>query len=297
MTEPTADPNAEVIADLARRAYAAAHPEAYELEGDTETLVVRVVRHDETVKVLDLEPKLGAPRRPTGSATLFDPADFADYVNRLSDEKTTVWGHEERASFVAVFNDHVGHEAGWRDHSATLQLQPDPEWQSWMQFDGKWFGQTDFAEFLEDHAAAIIDPAPADFLEVATTFKAHKKAEFASKVDLTTTDLQLTYNEETTAKTTRAGQIEVPRRFVVSLAPFLGTIPRELSARLRWSIEGGQLSIGFKLHRPDLVKRDAFADIRTMIGDQLSGEPYPVPVLLGSRPQLGTTGVATAAQV
>ncbi|MEU0465062.1 DUF2303 family protein [Amycolatopsis sp. NPDC006131] len=285
MTEPQ-ELDAEVIADLARRAETAKTVKAYEIDGDAESVVVRVVRNDERVEVLDLERKLDTPRRPRGTANLYDPGDFVAYVKRLRSESTTVWGDEDKSRFTAVFNDHLDQlEPGWRDHTAVLQLQDDPEWTTWVKASGTWFGQGAFAEFLEDHAAAVVTPDGATMLEIATEFKAHKKAEFQSKVDLTTSDIQLTYNEETTAKTTRAGQLEIPREFVVSLAPFLGVTPRNLVARLKWNVQEGQLSIGYRLHRPDLVKRDAFADIRAALVEGLgSRDEGGVPVLLGASP-------------
>ncbi|WP_435583356.1 DUF2303 family protein [Amycolatopsis thermoflava] len=285
---------AEVIADLARRTEAATVAESYIVSDSADSIIVRVERNDESTVVHDLESKLERPRRNRGTASLYDPSDFAAYTRRLADAYTTVWGDENNGRFTAVFNDHADSEsAGWRDHTAVLQLQDDPEWTAWLKFDNKWFTQMQFAEFLEEHAAVIIEPNPADFLEVASTFKAHKKADFSSGVDLTTGDVQLTYNEETTAKTTKAGQIEVPRQFTVSIAPFLGTTPRPVAARLRWTIDEGALSIGYKLHRPDLVKRDAFADIRQALveslaaveGDDSVAYDGVVPVLLGAAPR------------
>ncbi|WP_052372003.1 DUF2303 family protein [Amycolatopsis taiwanensis] len=288
MTQPSDMASAaERVEDLARRVAAVAKPEPYTVETALDSIIVRTERNDESTVVHDLERLLDYPRRHRGTATLYDPADFIAYVQRLADTYTTVWGDEDKARFTAVFNDHADADfAGWRDHTATLQLQLDPEWRAWQQHDGKWFAQLAFAEFLEDHAAAILEPAPADFLEVATTFKAHRKAEFSGGVNLTTGDVQLTYNEETTAKATRAGQIEVPRQFTVALAPFLGTPARGLAARLRWTVDGGQLSIGYKLHRPDLAQRDAFADIRQTIAEGLNPGPddHNVPVLLGAAP-------------
>lgn len=290
MTEPAHDPTAEVIADLARRAEAAKEIEPFEVDGEAETILVRVTRRDETFETLDLERKLQAPRRLRGTASLHDPMDFVTYVRRLADIHTTVWGDEGNARFTAVFNDHADHYSpGWRDHTAVLLLQEDPEWTTWVNASGSWFGQVKFAEFLEDHAAAVVSPDGATMLEIATEFKAHKKAEFSSKVDLTTQDVQLTYNEETTAKATRAGQVEIPREFVVALSPFLGVPPVNVVARLKWNVDGGQLALGFRLHRPDLVKRDAFADIQTALTEGLSAvkdddDNPPVTVLLGAAP-------------
>lgn len=288
MTTPPVD--ATAIESLTRRAEAATTPAMTEpIHG--RSVVIRVVRNDETVEARNFERWLDFPDRPRGTATLHDPVDFTAYVNRLRTTASTVWGDEQRDRFTAVFNDHEdtasGDVAGWRDHTAVLQLQPDPDWRAFLAADGIYSPQIEFGEFLQDYVAAFVEPDGATLLEVATSFKAHRKAEFSSAVDLDTGDLQLTYNEETSTKTTRTGQIEVPRQFVVQLSPFLGYPPVKLQARLRWFIDSGQLRMGFKLHRPDLVKRQAFADIRATVADRVGttdSVSYAVPVLLGPAP-------------
>lgn len=282
-----------LIEDLTRRAEAAKTPDTVELaHGDS--LITRVVREDESIAVVNLERLLDAPDRARGSATLYDPIDFTEYVTRLRLRGTTVWADEKRGRVTAVFNDHEESRAadnsvdpGWRDHTAVLELQPDPEWQAFLALDGKYLPQVDFAEFLTDHDTSFVRPDGATMLEVASSFRAHRKAEFSSAVNLDTGDLQLTYNEETSPKTTRSGQIEVPREFVVQLTPYLGYPLVELPARLRWTIDGGTLRMGFKLRRPDLVKQKAFADIRATIAERLTATNdggITTPVLLGPAP-------------
>lgn len=280
-----------LIEALTRRAEAVRVPDTIDpMRG--ESVIARVVRNDERIDVINLERLLGFPVRPRGTACLYDPIDFTEYVNRLRTPSATVWADEKRGRVTAVFNDHDesdGDEtvAGWRDHTAVLELQADPEWQAFLAIDGRQLPQLEFAEFLADHDTSFVRPDGATMLEVASSFRAHRKAEFSSAIDLETGDLQLTYNEETSPKTTKSGQIEVPREFVVQLTPYLGYPLVELPARLRWSIDGGTLRMGFKLRRPDLVKRQAFADIRTTIVERLTatadGE-ITTPVLLGPAP-------------
>jgi uncharacterized protein YfdQ (DUF2303 family) len=240
------------------------------------------------METVNLEKWLEVPERPRGAATLYDPSDFVAYVRRLGNGSTTVWGDEKNAAFTAVLNDHVAdNEPGWRDHTARLQLQDDPDWSAFLTRHGKYMGQVQFAEFLQDYQPVFVEPDGATLLEIATDFKAHRKAEFSSEVDLDNGDVSFTYNEVTAQKTNRAGQIELPREFTVALSPFLGMDPVPVLARLRWNIDGGQLQIGFWLQRPDLAKRQAFADIRASLIDGLQetkNSSAPVDVLLGTPP-------------
>lgn len=298
MTEPTEQPQpaeavlagdsgaagteygAEVYADAVRRAEQANSIEPYHITGDPDSLIVRVLDNDQRIGVLDLEAKLDEPRRNRGTAVVFDGHDFTQYVNRLSDDATTVWADEDRGSVTAVFNDHHSPDAaGWRDHTAHLSLKDDPEWTAWLEQNGKWFNQLQFAEFLQDRATSVIAPDAAELLEIAIAFKAHKKADYSSEIDLTTGSVQFTYSEETSQKAVRSGQVMLPTEIHVRLAPFLGMDPVEMVARLRWNLDGGALQLGYRIHRPDLVKRQAFAQLRDEIAGQVA-----VPVLLGSAP-------------
>lgn len=67
--------------------------------------------------------------------------------------------------------------------------------------------------------------------------------------------------------------------FVLSLSPFVGEDPYRVEARLRHRINSGDLRIGYRLDRPDDVKRDALEQIAKRIRDEFAnvyiGEPAP----------------------
>jgi uncharacterized protein YfdQ (DUF2303 family) len=244
---------------------------------------VRVHREDENITRLNLESWRHAPVRPRGMATIYDAPNFVDYVKRLCDDDTTVWGHEATSSFTAVFNDHNGPDAGWRDHKAVLQLQNDPEWDAFARRSGQYMSQIEFAEFLQDYAPLVVEPDGATLLEVSMNFRAHRKAEFESAVDLETGDVSFSYTEQSPApRPSKSGQIEVPREFTVSLSPYLGLPTVTLTARLQVRRQKAGLKIGFRLVRPDLVRRDAFTAIRNKLGEGLQEEG--IAVLLGAAP-------------
>lgn len=282
MTDPTTDGTATAVESLARRLDYTEPVKPFDYIDEHGIHVVRVHREDENITRLNLESWRDAPVRPRGTATIYDAPNFVDYVKRLCDDDTTVWGHEGTSSFTAVFNDHNGPDAGWRDHTARLQLQNDPEWDAFALRSGKYMDQIEFAEFLQDYAPLVVEPDGATLLEVSMNFRAHRKAEFESAVDLETGDVSFSYTEQTTAKTVKAGQIDVPREFTVSLSPYLGMPPVTLTARLKFDVTPAGLRIGFRLVRPDLVRRDAFADIRNTIVTGLKEEG--VLVLLGDHP-------------
>lgn len=266
MSEHTPD-HIATAADLGRRD-AERKPEPYALTGAS-ALVVAKVRCDEEVRRLSLERYLSAPLRTRGTATLHSPDDFAAYVNRLADPHTTLWADIEHGSVTAMLDDHLDSDtAGWRSHTVRLTLPPDPDWVKWLRFDEKLIEQAPFAEFIEQMTHTIVSPSAADMLEMVTTFQAKRNVSFRQEFNLTSGDLQLTYDEETKAST-RSGHIEVPREFTVSLSPWITVSPVELTAKLRHRIENGRLTIGYTLIRPDLALREAFDGVVNRIAEQV----------------------------
>lgn len=246
------------------------------------SLVVARLRHDELVHVISLEKHLDAPLRPRGTANLHDPADFTEYVNRLATPAyTTVWADPDAGRLVAVFDDHADYEdPGWRSHTATLTLKADPDWAAWLAMDNKPGGQARFAEHIENLAHTVIDPDAATMLELARTFDAKRNVNFRSGVRLDSGDVQLTYEEVTKAKAGEKGELEIPSAFTIRVAPFLGVPAADISARLRWRITDGDLSIGYALLRPDRVRRDIISALIGEMRDKLEA----VPVFMGTPP-------------
>jgi uncharacterized protein YfdQ (DUF2303 family) len=254
-TTQTLATEAEVVATLAERG---TELHSYPLAADTSVVVTRI-GDNENIDVTDLEPQLDAPRRPRGRAILHHPADFAAYVNKLASESaTTVWADMDGSNVVAVLNDHASEsEAGWRDHTVTLSLHSDSDWNLWANADNYPVSQADFAEHIEKTRHTIVEPDAATLLEIVTNFTAKRNIVFRSNVRLASGDVSLTYDEQTAAHS-GPGNIEVPSEFKLMLTPYQGMPPQPIAARLRYRIESGCLRIGYSLVRPDLVRRNAF---------------------------------------
>lgn len=276
----TTTTEADAVATIAR---AALDIDAREVDPN-QPLIIERLRHDEHVQVTSLEAHLEQPLRARGTATLHEPADFAEYVNRLKlTQCTTLWADLDRSTVTAVLDDHATYsDPGWRSHTVALALKVDPDWQAWANYDGKLIPQDRFAEFLEETAHTVISPDAATMLEVATTFRAKRSADFSSSTRLQSGDVQFAYSEDTKASAGRKGSLEVPERFTVRVTPWIGVQPVELTARLRYRIDGeGRLGIGFALLRPDLAKRRAFAEIIASLREAIDG----VPLLTGTAPE------------
>lgn len=280
MTDETIPAPVSVVAALAREAEAFQWASA----SDDVPLLVARLRDGERLNVQSLEAHLPAPLRASGTAVLHDPYDFAQYVNRLHvATHTTVWADTKQGRVTAVLDDHAEYDVpGWRSHTVALHLQADEDWALWSKHSGRLMSQAEFAERIEELRHTIVRPDAADMLEVATTLQGKRSVAFKSGTRLQTGDVQLTFEETTQARAGAAGKLEIPEKFVVRIAPWMGVEPVELEARLRYRIDGGQLAIGYQLLRADRAAVDAFAGVLARIREELAAN---VPVLMGVAPQ------------
>lgn len=268
MTESNYVSDAEVIADLAEL------KAAREKVNISDTLDVLVLRADQKVERFDLEKYQDAPTRKTGTVALVDAESFVEYVNRHSLERaTTLWGDIAGGRVTAVLDDHCSHEAkdkvgnpGWAQHRAVLTMQATEDWKHWASLDGKLVSQDEFAEHIEAGVDSISTPDPATMLEIAQSFHASAGAHIKSTRNLSGT-LEVAYEEKVGATAGQHGTMEIPQTFILGLAPYEGTDPYAVTARFRFRLSDGQLRMGYRLVRPDKVRRAAFDDIVQKVSD------------------------------
>lgn len=229
---------------------------------------------DQVLEQIDLEQYEAAPYRKTGAVTLRDAQSLIAYVKRHLDQVgTTLWSDVDQARIVAVLDDHeTTSNAGWGQHRATLQLRETDEWRLWRSLDGKLVDQQTFAEHIESGASNVVTPDAATMLEIAQSFHAKKGVNFTSDRRLSG-EVQFGYEETVTARAGQRGSIEVPALFELSLAPFDGTAEQVVTARLRFRLSDGHLSLGYRLIRPDVVRRVALTEVTDAVA---TGTGLPV---------------------
>lgn len=265
---------AEAIANLALSAVEPA-------EVAPGTIVTHVAPVGATITTLDHEKYDDRPRRRRGTVTTLDADSFSRLVTDLGPEngRSAIYGDVQALTVCAVLNDDQGEAndnraAGWRDHRVLLPVVRTPAWQRWLARDGKIEGQAVFAQHLEENLADITHPDGADLLELAQSFEASQSVQFRSAARLKDGARQFTYVETIDARAGKEGTITVPDSFTLSIAPFEGADPAEITARLRYRLSGGQLVIGYELHQPKDVERAAFDVVLDKIGKATSIAPY-----------------------
>lgn len=261
MTDVEIDPIETEAAAVAAITRAAATPAVL----DPATPQGLVIPADAQFVLPDLSAWRQAPERKTG---VYRPATveaFLGYVDHQNlPDATTVWVHPTSGLVTAVLDDN-GDEPGYGQHRAVLQLNPTPEWLYWEGQDKQMVSQEQFAEHIEGGLEEIVTPDAADMLEIAQSFHAASSAAFRSSTRLATGEQRLQYDEEVKATAGATGELTVPTVILLAIAPFVGEERYKITARLRFRLNGGRLTLGYILDRPESIKRDALEGIAERI--------------------------------
>lgn len=212
------------------------------------------------------------PHRVIQSVVVRDVASFVAYYSLFSDPNSRIFADEDSTAVLAVLDYHAAGEGTprWGDHRLTLQLEASDEWTEWLARNGQAnkMTQADFAEFIEDHTPDIRQPDAATMLEMARTLQAKTDVDYSSAIRLNNGQVQFTYNEQVKG-TFGAGKIEIPESFLISIPVFVGSERTSLTARLRYRLVSGRLSIWYDLLRYKDIARDAFRAEAKAISEQL----------------------------
>lgn len=268
---PTHDPTTELVSVPDTSGIAAAldaaekHAQVLDANGDG-TLLVVAHRNDRVLAQIDLEKFEDQPTRSRGTVKALTAQGFvAAYKQRTFEDDpdgnpgpTVTYANPDQCRLVAVLNDDQPGKAGWRDNRIELALQATPEWTHWTGHQGLG-SQQRFAETIDEGQDEIVGtPNATVMLEIAQKFTASFGGKFHQEGNIADGSMAFSYTETADAKVGE-GLIPVPKSFTVRLRPFYGAEPRDIEARVRYTCRAGELKIGYVLHRPDEVKRDAFA--------------------------------------
>lgn len=274
--ETMAETEAAAVIAVTREAQAG---ELRPLDPKVSPLLSVTVPNGYTRETVDLRDYLPAPDRAVGTVTTQTVESFSAYVKRHDNsDASTVWVDADRGVLVAVLDDHSSiaegfDEAGWREHRAVLTLTPTDEWRHWTGVrNGALMDQEAFAEHIEDGQVEIVKPAAAELLEIVMSMQGSTNAEWKSAKRLHDGSVQFLYSEDATATAGGKGELEIPQTFELLIRPFRGEEPVAMTARLRYRVKSGKLSIGYKLDRPNDVKSDAIDLITARLAEQFGAD-------------------------
>jgi uncharacterized protein YfdQ (DUF2303 family) len=212
------------------------------------------------------------PERVKANVTVLDPESFIEYYALFNDPNSRVFADETKLSVLSVLDYHAagdGNAPRWGQHRLTLSLRQSEEWKTWTGRNNQMLTQQQFAEFLEQNAVDITNPAPAGIREIAEDLEATVEVDFASAQRQAGGKVNFRYTE--TTKTTVSGgkQIAVPDQFTICIPAFVGGQRVSIQVLLRYRVSEQKLKFFYTLVRPEEVIRTAFAGARQQIADAL----------------------------
>ena len=216
-----------------------------------------------------IEKTLHSPHRKAGTVQLKSVDSLIDYaVQQSATHNGYIYADPDTCTLTAVFNDHHGAIAGWRDHRAVVKLEFSPEFQTWKGNNKQPKAQDKFAEFIEDNLADLSGPESKILLDVATTIAATTGINFSSAKRLQNGQSQLIYQETIDAKAGADGKLAIPQTFQLGLRIFKNADAWQFTARLKYRLASGGISFHYELDRPERVVETAFAEYTNQVREK-----------------------------
>jgi uncharacterized protein YfdQ (DUF2303 family) len=219
------------------------------------------------------------PERRRGRARAMTLQSFIDLIKYHKDDSSALFAKSEwpQPCLTAVINYHKqDHEPRHLDHRVIYDFPVTDEFKAWIEHDAKPFTQSEFAAFVEEHAAELASPFEAEKSDYERLFKVqfatptvmvtlsrglqvNVEAVVKNNVTLQSGEGEITFAEEHLDK--RGEKLTVPGLFMVAVPAFLDGEPIRLPARLRYRVSGGKLVWFYQLYRwkfwlRDRVQRD-----------------------------------------
>lgn len=272
-----------------------------EASGATLHLIPKELAVFDPKKILD--QYLPAPERRKGTTNLGDVASFCTHVNRFKSDATMVYADLGDAPALTCVYDHdpAGPEdAGWCSHRARYAFPLSAEWQAWKRAHGQGQNQADFAAFIEDRAADLLDVrsladdhpmrtllarlrvSPADatqVIEASRGLRLRAEINVAEAVTLSSGETELVFSEKHQGDDGKP--LVVPTAFLIAIPVFRGEMLDVFLVRLRYRRNPATMRIGWtvSLHQIDEVVLNAAREVLARVARETS-----VPVLVGTPP-------------
>lgn len=210
-----------------------------------------------------IEKAGAAPSRKHGTVHLGDVHSFIAYVRDQAQPLSCyIYADPEARTLTAVLNENSSDTAqapGWRDFRAVCKADLSREFECWMRNNKQPKEQEEFAVFLEDNIADIVEPSGDVLMAVALTLQAKTEVAFSSARRLDNGQVQLAYTETIDARA-GAGAVEIPREFAIGIRLFKNGQAYKVRARLKYRLGSGKVKFWYELDRPENVIEDAFEE-------------------------------------
>jgi len=209
------------------------------------------------------------PPRIIQNVTLHDRDSLVAYVNRFKSAATRLFAEPGflaggQAKIVAVIDYHEASKADHGEHVATYAPRYSDQWQRWHKACAAPMKQAEFAEFIEEVRADIVEPNAANLLDIVRTFKASKRVEFDSVAYQPNGDVKLVYDERTEQKGSSG---VLPETMKLGIPVYFRGQPYAVPVLVRYRVGQGAVGFQLKMDRSDIIEDAAFNELAKAVGE------------------------------
>ncbi len=231
-----------------------------------------ITRDRDGVEMLSfLRDRFDGPARKIVTVKLDDAQSFIAYWGTHREPSSSVYASMSGPTFTAIFDEHGPTEPKYRGHRAVFSPKHSPEYETWKKSNRTPFaGNEEFALWVEDQLPDFVDPAGASMLQMASNFRVVQSASFGKAVRLHDGKTAFSYTNDVQGSSDHeSGSLQIPSEFSISIPIYAGiNAPKHpFSARFRYRLNGGKLSLWYELIRPHKVVEQAFADLVDSINE------------------------------
>lgn len=225
-----------------------------------------------------LDVYLKRPERKRGVLGCTELRSFIEAVNLHKRPTSVVFADVDAKCMTAVFDYHEpgAGAADWLGHRAKYPFPMTEEWEAWEGIHGDWIGQAALAEFLEEHAPDVVEPARA--MDLARQWAEQLGIQFAAPArmmqlsrglavtvdrrieearNLGTGDATLRFEESHQGADGKP--LSIPGALLIEIPIFKGGAAYQLPARLRYRVGQNRAEVLWQvsLWRADRALDDA----------------------------------------
>ena len=207
---------------------------------------------------------------------LHDRDSFIAYLNRYKSEATRIFAEpgflaNGAARVVATMDYHQPNAADYGVHVATYSPRYSDQWMRWHTAAKTPMKQAEFAEFIEETRADIVEPEAAKLLDIVRTFKASRKTEFDSVVYQPNGSVSLTYDDKTEQKGASGA---LPETMKLGIPVYFRGTPYAVPVFVRFKVGGGAVQFALKIDRADVIEDAAFGELTKQVHEATGIDVY-----------------------
>lgn len=226
------------------------------------------------------------PRRRTQAAKLIDVKSFSDHVKRYAagvEKGVTLYATIDPAQITATYDDHTTDQLpGFAQDTASYSFPISKAWKAWIENALSGASLTEFASFLEDNLADVVDPSTAGdgaqkfatrfsveyasadrILQLSRGLALKERSEVQHSVNLGSGEGEVSWKVSHEDK--EGGKLNVPGAVLIAIQVFDGGPMYQIPIRIRYRVKDGQLRWWLLAHRSDLAREKAIRDVCNQI--------------------------------